>query len=181
MLASLVKQLCSRRPDTPQPIRDLVPYKERGERPGVDVLEAALTATIRGFSAVHIVIDGLDECPELNQERAKLLDSLERIVAAAPASVHILCTSRNEEDIHAAIGPLLSPPARDSIDLRVHRASLDQDIALYIDSTLARREFRIWPGSVKTEVRERLVENADGMLASLDGAGHLLDGTVPAR
>ena len=164
MLASLVKQLCSQRPDTPKPFKDLERYKERGERPGTDTLEAVLTATVRGFSAVHIVIDGLDECPASNRERTKLLDSLGRIVTAAPASVHIFCTSRKEDDIHAAISGLLSPPARDSIDLEAYHGSLNRDIALYIDSTLARHEYRSWPASVKEEVKERLVEKADGML-----------------
>ena len=163
MLASLVKQLCSRRPDTPQPIKDLERYKERGERPGMDTLEAVLTATVRGFSAVHIVIDGLDECPALNQERAKLLDSLGRIVASAPASVHIFCASRKEDDIHAAISGLLSPPARDSINLEAYRGSLNRDIALYIDSTLKRHEYRSWHASIKKEVKEHLIEKADGM------------------
>ncbi|KAH6849839.1 ankyrin repeat-containing domain protein [Chaetomium sp. MPI-CAGE-AT-0009] len=164
MLASLVKQLCSRRPDTPQPIKDLARYKERGERPNTPMLEAALTATMRGFSTVHIVIDGLDECPDLNRERKKLLDSLRRIVTTAPDSVHVFCTSRREPDIDAAMSHLLCPPERQAIDLTTYRDQLDQDIGYYIDSTLESDEYSSWPESVKAEVRDKLIEKADGMI-----------------
>ena len=160
MLASLVKQLCSCRPDTP--IHNLVQFKERGERPDIGTLEAALAATMRGFGRVHLVIDGLDECPALNGERGDLLDTFCRIVTTAPENVHILCTSRKEADIGDAIIPLLSPRANNSVDLSRRQRHLD-DIGLYIDSTLASRDYGSWPDSVKAEVRNALIEKSDGM------------------
>lgn len=166
MLASFVKQLCSRRPDTPRSVKDLAQYKERGERPDIETLEAALTATMRGFATVHMVIDGLDECPALNGERGELLNTLCRIVATAPDCVHFLFTSRKEADIDAAVSPLLSPPVRDSVDLAECRHHLDRDIGLYIDSTLASREYMSWPDNVKAEVRDTLIRKADGMLVN---------------
>ncbi len=163
MLASFVKQLCSRRPDTPQPIKDLAQYKERGERPDIETLEAALMATMRGFATVQLVIDGLDECPDLTGERGDLLDTLCCLVRTAPENVHILCTSLKETDIDAAISPLLSPPEKGSVDLLAHRNFLNRDIGMYIDSTLASRDYGSWPNDVKKEVRDTLVKKADGM------------------
>src|SRR5277367_6572381 len=74
MLGSLIKQLCCRRPNTPQPLRDLGLYKEQGQRPDMKTLVNTLAATICGFSDVFLVIDALDECPFESGERKKLLD-----------------------------------------------------------------------------------------------------------
>jgi hypothetical protein len=163
MLASLVKQLCSCRPDTPQPVKELAKYKDRGERPDLKTLEAALNATMRGFAAVHLIIDGLDECPALSGERGDLLDTLSRLVTTAPENVHVLCTSRKEADIDAAVSLLMSPPVRDAVDLSQHCQQLDQDIGQYIDSRLESRDCSSWPDSIKTEVKAALIAKADGM------------------
>jgi len=163
MLASLVKQLCTRRPVLPQLVRSFYEYEERGERPDAKTLEAALLAAMDGFSTVHIVIDALDECPRLNGARERLLDTLGRICKAAPANLHLFCTSRKEVDVDAALGPLLSPPRRDAINLAEVESKLVQDIGLYIDSILASADFDSWPNSLKIEARAVLIERADGM------------------
>lgn len=163
MLASLLKQIYARRPDTPEPIRRLSEYEARGERPDTETLETALLATTHGFSAAFIIIDALDECPILDGERAKLLTSLRRIIAAMPDNLHILCTSRAESDIIAAMGTVISPPSRAEIDLMVHLDSLNHDIGLYIDETLASAAYSTWPTDLKEEAKELLVKNADGM------------------
>lgn len=166
MLASLLKQIYARRPDTPEPIRSLGEYKARGERPDTETLEAALLATTHGFSAAFLVIDALDECPTSDGERGKLLSSLRRIVAAMPDNLHILCTSRAESDIIAAMETVMSPPSRAEIDLMIYRDSLDHDIGLYIDETLASAAYSTWPTDLKEEAKELLIENADGMWAA---------------
>ncbi|KAL7960365.1 hypothetical protein V8C34DRAFT_276955 [Trichoderma compactum] len=164
MLSSLIKQLCSRRPDTPPPIQSLNEYIEKGQRPDTQTLEAMLAAVARGFSAVHIVIDALDECPTLQGERKKLLGSLRRIITAAPANFHVLCTSRKEADIDAIMSLLLSPPSNTAaIDLTVRRDVLDRDIGVFIDLTLASEEYSSWPEIIKRKARESLIEKADGM------------------
>lgn len=164
MLSSLVKQLCSRRPDTPQPIRSLNEYKEKGQRPDTETLESMLAAVARGFSAVHIVIDALDECPPLEGERRRLLRSLRQIMAVAPANLHIFCTSRKEADIDAAMNTLMCPPPRGAvIDLNACRGILDRDIGLFIDLALASDECRSWPNSIRAEAKNSLMEKADGM------------------
>lgn len=211
MLASLVRQICARRPNMPQPVQDRVGHKDGGKRLDVDKLKTALEATIRGFSAVYLVVDGLDECPALSGERECLLDNLRWIIASAPDSVHIFCTSRKDADIDAALSPLLSPPTppfqptresldsdevdmgfddlfddpprkkkthqanaktsppgseriRRSIDLAGYRHLVDQDIGLYIDSTLYDSwKFNSWSANTKREARDSLIKKADGM------------------
>ncbi|KAK1623691.1 hypothetical protein BDP81DRAFT_484650, partial [Colletotrichum phormii] len=111
MLSSIVRQLCASRPDTPQPIKRFENHIARGERPDLDALKDALMATIRGFSAVFIVIDALDECPTLDGERSRLLDCLSSIITAMPDNLHIFCTSRAEPDIFLATGTYALWPA----------------------------------------------------------------------
>lgn len=165
MLASLVKQLYASRPDTPEPIASLEGYKTRGEWPDTETLESALLATTRGFAATFIIIDALDECPSLDGEREKLMTSFCRIIGAIPNNVHILCTSRAEADIVAAMSSVscATKPPRAGIDLNEQRERMNCDISLYIDSTLASSAYSSWPNDLKLEVREVLIEKAEGM------------------
>ncbi|ETR98546.1 ankyrin, partial [Trichoderma reesei RUT C-30] len=164
MLASLVQQLCARRPDTPQPIQRLKEYQEKGQRPDTETLESILRAVATGFSAVHIVIDALDECPTLQGERKMLLKSLRQIMTDAPANLHMFCTSRKEADINTAMTDLLSLPLKAAaINLTAERDILDKDIGSFIDSTLASGDCCSWPDDIKAKARRSLIKKADGM------------------
>ncbi|GFP56049.1 putative ankyrin repeat protein L93 [Trichoderma asperellum] len=120
------------------------------------------TNAANGFSAVYIIIDALDECPMITDERKKLLNSLHHILKAAPDSLHMFCTSRKEVDIDKAIRPLLSKPWAEEIDLSYQIGVLG-DIAQYIDSILADADYDTWPKSIKEEAKSVLMEKADGM------------------
>lgn len=163
MLGSLIKQLCCRRPDTPQPLKDLGRYKEQGQRPDTKTLVNTLAATIRGFSDVFLVIDAMDECPFQSGERKKLLDCLRGIHMAKSDNLHLLCTSRREPDIETVLNPLLSSPAKIALDLSIYKDAVNRDIGLYIDKTLATSDYDSWLESVKAEARATLIQNADGM------------------
>jgi ATP/maltotriose-dependent transcriptional regulator MalT len=164
MFASLVKQLCCQRPDTPQAIKSLGEYKEKGQCPDTETLRAMLTTVAKGFSTVYIVVDALDECPPLEGERKRLLSSLRQFMTTAPDNIHVFCTSRKEADIDLAMGSLLPPPLRvAAIDLTVRRNDLDHDIGLFIDSTIASGDYLSWPERIKAEAKESLIERADGM------------------
>ncbi|KAI0383348.1 ankyrin [Hypomontagnella monticulosa] len=163
MLASLIKQLCARRPIISELVESFSEYKDKGERPDTNMLETALVATARGFSTVHIVIDALDECPVLGGERRKLLESLRRIIASIPDNTHLFCASRSEPDIAANLNPLLSPPSRTEVNISTEITVLHRDIGLYIDSVLASADFESWPKGLKTQAKELLNKRADGM------------------
>lgn len=163
MLASILKQIYARRPNTPDPVQNLREYKARGERPDTKTLEAAILATSHGFSATFIIIDALDECPSVSGEREKLLISLSRLVTAMPGNIHIWCTSRAEPDIATAMESLLCEPSRAKIDLEAHLDSLNHDIGLSIDETLASYPYRSWPGGLKAYAKTLLIERGDGM------------------
>jgi hypothetical protein len=163
MLCSLIKQICCRRPDTPQSIQALVEYKEKGQRPDRRTLENTLVSTIRGFSRIYVVLDALDECPFENGEWKKLLESVCRIHNQASENLHLLCTSRRETDITAVLEPMLSSHLNMDIDLSAHKEAIDHDIGLHIDNTFGVEPFKSWPGEIKSEARATLIEKADGM------------------
>ncbi|KAK3317580.1 ankyrin repeat-containing domain protein [Cercophora scortea] len=163
MLASLLKQIVSQRPNIPLSFKDLGVYKERGERPDIGTLETVIIASVCGFSAVHLVVDAMDECPTINGERRKLLNSIRRIVEKAPDNLHMFCTSRNEADINTAISPLLTSSSRAAIDLTKHRDAVDHDILVLINATLSSDDYSSWPDDIKAEVRDAITKRADGM------------------
>jgi ATP/maltotriose-dependent transcriptional regulator MalT len=163
MLSSLIRQISARRPMLPQAVQSLGEYKIRGGRPDTETLIKALIASIQGFSTAYIIIDALDECPMINDERKKLLNTLGYILKVAPNSLHMFCTSRKEEDIDKAIRPLLSETFGEEVDLSNQKEVLNDDIAQYIDSVLAGADFNTWPDYIKDESRKVLMEKADGM------------------
>lgn len=126
-------------------------------------LESALVVSIHGFSKVYLVIDALDECPLEHDERKKLLCCLRRIHAAKIETLHLLCTSRREQDIEATLNPLLSGPGKFDINLFVKRQAVDQDIELYIEQSFASEDFYFWSGSAKQEAKTTMIKKADGM------------------
>jgi hypothetical protein len=163
MLCSLIKQLCCRRPDTPAPLLALREYKDKGHRPDKKSLENTLAATFRGFSDVFLIIDALDECPSRNCERETLLDCICHIHEGKHQNLHLLCTSRREADIEAALEPLLSSGPNIDIDLSRYKRAVDHDIGLHVDTMLAGRAYDPWPENLKKEARGILIEKSEGM------------------
>jgi hypothetical protein len=163
MLGSLIKQLCCRRPNTPQSVQDLGQYKEKGQHPDMKTLEDTLVATIHGFSDVYVVIDALDECPYENGERKKLLASICRIYEKTTENLHLLCTSRREVDIETVMTPLLAISTNTTIDLLIYKHAVDRDIGFYIDKTFESSDFVDWTKAVKEDARAILIQKADGM------------------
>lgn len=163
MLSSLIKQLCCCRPDIPESAQKLSEFKNKGGHPDTERLEEVLVSSVYGFSAVYIIIDGLDECPELGGYRRKLLNSLRRILKNMPDNLHILCTSRNEPDIRTRLVPALFGSTRMELDISSRRDIIDHDIGKYIDATLSTDDFNSWPDEVKLHARKVLIEKSDGM------------------
>ncbi|KAK1252130.1 hypothetical protein MKX08_003317 [Trichoderma sp. CBMAI-0020] len=163
MLTSLVKQICSQLYKEFLFVQRFREHKRRGERPDTQTLEEMLLTSTSGFSNVYVVIDALDECPLLNDQRENLLKSLGRILGNAPNNLHVFLTSRKEQDIDKKLRSFLLPPSRLEIDLLVISATLKRDIGHYIDQRLATDYFSSWPQIIKEEVKQSLMEKADCM------------------
>lgn len=162
MLASLIKQVCSRRPNK-QLLDRLGEYMVKEQRPDTKTFGEMLILSLSEYSDVYVVIDALDECPVLNERRERLLESLDYILANAPGSLHVFLTSRKEPDIDAQMSVHLSQPFKVEIDLLAHQEILNRDICHYIDSRLATKKLKSWPENMKMKARESLLDKADCM------------------
>lgn len=163
MVKSLIVQVCGCRPDTPQPILDLSRFQTVNHEPGLELLEATLQATTEDFKRIYLVIDGLDECPTTGDERSELLKFIKRIHGWSRPTLHILLTSRREQDIEEALGPLFGTSAGVKVDLERHQREVDRDIGTFIVQKLESPEFNSWPQTTKDNVEKTLTEKAEGM------------------
>ncbi|KAE9381121.1 hypothetical protein N431DRAFT_1674 [Stipitochalara longipes BDJ] len=169
ILSSLIRQLCSQRPDTPLAVLNLRQIKDAGQFPELKQLEDTLRETTLEFGDVYIVIDAIDECPEINEDgetpRHELLQSLQRIHGWALPNIHILITSRPEHDIELEMNSFFSDSrTAKAIDLHNQSTDVNNDISTYIDERFASQaNFRSWPIDLKLEARSALIKKADNM------------------
>ncbi|KAF2452524.1 hypothetical protein BDY21DRAFT_359136 [Lineolata rhizophorae] len=77
LLAAILKQLVQAQPSTSEPVQRLhKKYSTQGTKPSLDEVFGALRDVLTHYSAVHIVIDALDECRDNDRDQflAKLRD-----------------------------------------------------------------------------------------------------------
>ncbi|EHK47335.1 putative ankyrin repeat protein, partial [Trichoderma atroviride IMI 206040] len=163
MLASLIKQVCCHRPNIPDLVNDLGEYKKKGMRPSTEELRNSFVTTLRGFTNVYIVIDALDECPDINTQREELMETLHYVLDSNLNNLHLFCTSRQESDIKVSLCSQFSKPCRGALNITSHLQEIQDDIGKYIDSTLTNPNYSSWPIDTKAEVKKVLIEKSDGM------------------
>ncbi len=121
-----------------------------------DMLKLSRQAT------VHIVIDGLDECPTttgMPSPREKVLKLVEELVNLHVPHLRICVTSRPEADIV----PVLDPLAFRSVSLHGENGQI-QDIAEYIKFRVKTDpKIRAWRAADKELVIDILTKRANGM------------------
>jgi hypothetical protein len=126
-------------------------------RPTDDMLIEYLEAMLRASSEIFIVLDALDECPEVKRA-SDVFPFLQRLVALEIRGVHILVTSRPESDIRRHMNQIASH----CLDLHtMHEHSTD--LALYISHELSLEIYADWPQHVRLHAEKMLFEKARGM------------------
>jgi len=119
---------------------------------------------VQGQPAVYIIVDALDECPDISgmpTAREKVLTFLEDLVGLQLRNVHICLSSRPEFDIRTSLEPLA--PFRVSLD---DETGQQADILEYIKLVVrSDRKMRNWSAEDKQLVISTLSDKADGMLA----------------
>ncbi|KAL2071840.1 hypothetical protein VTL71DRAFT_13075 [Oculimacula yallundae] len=163
MMESIIQQICCCRPDTPSIINVLRDLMARGQRPTLKELQKVFLGILTGFSGVYVIIDALDECPDSNGDREKLLKCLHLIRQMSPNSLHMFWTSRREKDIETSCRLLQADPGLCDINLSFYKPAINHDMGLLIDSTLASASYKEWPEQLKTHARDKLIGKSDGM------------------
>jgi len=118
--------------------------------------------SLPGQGQIYIVVDALDECPNVlgtPSAREEVLDLIEELVDLKLPHVHICVASRPEIDIRSVLGPLTS------LQVSVHdEKGQKEDIIEYIKSVIhSDRRMRKWKKLDQELVIDMLSEKADGM------------------
>ena len=90
--------------------------------PAVEEIARLLCLQVEKFEKVFIVIDALDECPEADKTREKLLSRVRGLIPIA----NLMVTSR----------PLLSIESTFKNDLRLEIRAQEQDVKRFIESQM---------------------------------------------
>jgi hypothetical protein len=155
VLRALIEQLSSKCMSIPDGLEELFSvYADSRRSPSPDELKSTLKSIIGGFENVYIVFDALDECAN----RPEFLKLLEEIHGWNLDSLHLLATSRREQDIEEALSDLVS-----------HQVFMDKDlvagdIEVYVSRTLDNDpKFCRCSAEMKENIKATLMEGAHGM------------------
>jgi hypothetical protein len=165
LLPSLLFQLSARSDPCCDILSRLYSAHDRGsQRPNdralVECLKEILNLDVQ--RPTFIVMDALDECPNLStipSPREEVLEFVDELVSLHLSNLRICVTSRPESDIQAFLGPLTSCP------VSLHdETGQQEDIADYVNSFVhSDRRMRRWREEDKDLVIKTLSESADGM------------------
>jgi hypothetical protein len=157
-LSSLLGQICNNLPRIPSSIERAYSRNTEGaSHCTTDELKALLFEALAEFEQLYIVIDALDECS--SPDRESLLIALSDMKNAGLNNLHLLVTSRQEQDIDEGIRPLLSGSA-----IRLQGAELDRDIQKHVQWQLTvDPRLNKWSSVIKLEIEQSLAKGANGM------------------
>ncbi|KAI1085934.1 ankyrin repeat-containing domain protein [Rostrohypoxylon terebratum] len=116
---------------------------------------------VQQTDGVWIVLDALDECNIQNEHRAELLRWIQNL-RGLQMNIHLLVTSRPEQDIKATIESF----SRSQDIIPIQSDLIEEDIRKYIHARVREHlGLKRWQSrsDVQTEIEVALIEKADGM------------------
>ena len=165
LLSSLIIQLAAKSDPCCNILSDLYSNCDAGSRqPGDDVLLDCLEKmlNIEVLPTIFIIIDGLDECPDVSglvPPRERVLELIEKLVEYRFSNVRICVTSRPEADIQAS----LAPRASHTVTLHEEHGQ-KKDICDYVRHIVySDRRMRGWKVEDKEMVIDSLSQRGNGM------------------
>ena len=165
LLSSLISQLSAESGSCFNILSQLYHDHGHGGRiPDIKALKKSMTdmLSLPGQSPVYIIVDAVDECPNLSgtpSAREEVLELIEELVDLKLPNVHLCVASRPEMDIRMVLEPLTS------LEISLHDESgQKEDIIKYIRSVVhSDRRMRRWREEDKQLVIDTLSERVDGM------------------
>jgi hypothetical protein len=165
LLSSLIFQLSAKSDPCYQILSRLYSDHAGGaEEPSEDALSECLVEMLEvtGQPAMYIIIDALDECPNISgiqTAREQVLRFLEHLIKLNLPNVHICLSSRLEIDIRNTLEPFA--PLRMSLH---DENGQKEDISSYISAVVhSDQRMRRWREGDKQLVIDTLSDKADGM------------------
>jgi hypothetical protein len=165
LLSSLISQLSAESDSCFNILSQLYSDNTRGVRkPDLDTLKKCMTdmLSLPGQGPIYIIIDAVDECPNVSgtpSVREEALEFIEELVDLKLSNVHLCVASRPEIDIRQVLEPLTS------LRISLHDESGQKnDIIAYIKSVVrSDRRMRKWREEDQNLVIDTLSRKADGM------------------
>jgi hypothetical protein len=116
LLGSLLQQLVHNNHELAGPLIALhEAHAEKKSFPSVDELVGVIQSVISNQTAVYIVIDAIDECPQRDRKRRQLLNSVLKMHTKTDA-LHLLVTSRFSPDVVEAFKDIPSIEVKADVD-----------------------------------------------------------------
>ena len=164
MVRSLISQLYYKYLGASQELDSLFSSCEDGRRqPTSGLLCKVLLHMIEQVKEVWLVLDALDECSTRRGPSTEgLLSWIREILNSEQRNVHLLVTSRPEQDIKSRISEFAS----NGDMLRIQSDLISEDIRAYVRARIREDEgLKRWRNrpDVQDEIETRLVEKVDGM------------------
>ena len=165
LLSSLISQLSAESDSFYNILSRLYSDNMNGRlKPDIDSLKESMKEMLLfpGQGPIYIIIDALDECPNLSgtpSAREEVLELIGELVDLELPNVHLCVTSRPEMDIRMILGPLTS------LKISLHdETGQKEDIVKYIESVVySDRSMRRWNEDDKQLVVATLSGKAEGM------------------
>jgi Cdc6-like AAA superfamily ATPase len=164
MVRSLISQLYSKCGGASKEFNSLFSACGDGSRqPSCESLCKALLHMIDQVKEVWIVLDALDECCTRNGEPTEgLLSWIRDLLSSEQRNVHLLATSRPEQDIKS----IVSDFAHADDMIHIQSDLVTNDIRMYVHTRVRQQEgLKRWRSQpkVQDEIETRLMERVDGM------------------
>lgn len=157
---SLISQLYYKRKDTRQPVDSLYSSCESGKRqPSAESLREIFLSMVQQAGQAWIVLDALDECKTRSDYPVMGLLSWIRQLRDSEVDVHILVTSRPEQDIQSSIKKWTS--SKDAIPLQSNL--VEDDIRKYIHARVSQLDRWQSKPDIQKKIESSLINKAGGM------------------
>jgi hypothetical protein len=164
MIRSLISQLYHKREDARKPL-DLL-FRSCGsghQQPATESLCATFLDMIQEVGDIWIVQDALDECRTRSGSQTEgLLSWMKYLMTSKLANVHLLVTSRQEEDIESALKEWA--PAETNIP--INGDTITSDIRAYVRGRIHEDDdLKRWASrpQIQDKIETKLMAKADGM------------------
>jgi hypothetical protein len=159
LIRSMITQLSMQSTNTPEALNTIYCRCQEGrQQPTIADLVLTFQYMLRDFHQAFIILDALDECTE----RKELLQLIKNIVSWKLEKLHILTTSRRENDIEKWLEPLVNNQEK----ICIESALVNEDIHTYVHERLQTdRSLQMWQNKpeAQQEIKRTLLDKADGM------------------
>jgi ankyrin repeat domain-containing protein 50 len=157
LIRSLIRQFSATYGGVPTVLTKLYhSCHDGGSEPSAESLQAALLLILEAFDDVYILLDALDECTE----RKYVLTWIKQMNSWRKGKLHLLATSRPEEDIAKDLRLL------DLEHVNIKQDLVSRDVERYINNLLYDEDsFCQWGDEIKANIKNTVLESAGGMYA----------------